>query len=174
VNTGKPVIASALLLLPLWHQNQDRKPSAPSCKHGKPNWACSKRSTGEHNIEVGLHMGEPEAVTLATILGLVQKLSAIERLRLVEHVLVELEPIVTGQEKKRRSLQNTAREHPLTEEEIRGIEWKLWGKVDMELPRQVLQLRGLWKDVPFDVSAEDIRQARQELSEALKRRAERL
>ena len=119
-------------------------------------------------------MGEPEAVTLATILGLVQKLSAIERLRLVEHVLVELEPIVTGQEKKRRSLQNTAREHPLTEEEIRGIEWKLWGKVDMELPRQVLQLRGLWKDVPFDVSAEDIRQARQELSEALKRRAERL
>lgn len=119
-------------------------------------------------------MGKHEAVTLTTVLGLAQKLSAIERLKLVEHVLVELEPIVTGKEKKRRSLRSTPREHPLTEEEIREIEWKLWGKAAVELPRRVVQLGGLWKDVPFDVSSEDIRQVRQELSEALKRRAERL
>jgi|RhiMetStandDraft_8_1073273.scaffolds.fasta_scaffold07442_2 hypothetical protein len=119
-------------------------------------------------------MGDPEAVTLATVLGLVQKLSAIERLRLVEHVLVELEPIVAEKVRKQRSVRSTPREHPLTEEEIREIEWKLWGKADMEQPRRVVQLEGLWKDVPFDISSEDIRQVRQELSEALKHRAERL
>lgn len=119
-------------------------------------------------------MGEPEPVTLATVLGLARKLSAIERLKLVEHVLVELEPIVTGKERKRRSLRSTLQECPLTEEEIRELERKLWGKADVGLPSRVVQLEGLWKDVPFDVSSEDIRQVRQELSEALKRRAERL
>jgi hypothetical protein len=119
-------------------------------------------------------MGESETVTLATVLGLAQKLSAIERLRLVEHVLVELEPIIIEKERKQGSLQRAPRERHLTEEERREIEWKLWGKVDVGLPRRVVQLEGLWQDVPFEVSAEDIRQARDELSEALKRRSERL
>ena len=119
-------------------------------------------------------MGESEAVTLATVLGLAQKLSAIEKLRLVEHVLIELEPIVTEKERKQRSLRSAPQQHPLTEEEKRDIEWKLWGKVDVGLSRRVVQLGGLWKDVSFEVSAEDIRQARDELSEALKRRTERL
>jgi len=119
-------------------------------------------------------MEESGPVTLATVLGLAQKLSAIERLRLVEHVLVELEPIVTGKGRKPRSSRRTPREHPWTEQEMREIEWKLWGKVDVEVPRRVVQLGGLWKDVPFDVGAKDIRQVRQELSEALERRSERL
>jgi hypothetical protein len=119
-------------------------------------------------------MGEPEAVTLATVLGLAHKLSAIEKLRLVERGLVELEPIVAEKERKQGSLRSAPRERSLTEEERRNIEWKLWGKVDVGLSRRVVQLGGLWKDVPFEVSAEDIRQARDELSEALKRRSERL
>src|SRR5215475_6341361 len=117
-------------------------------------------------------MGESEAVTLATVLGLAQKLSAIEKLRLVEYVLIELEPIVTEKERKQRSLRSAPRQHPLTEEEKRDIEWKLWGKVDVGLSRRVVQLGGLWKDVSFEVSAEDIRQARDELSEAQKRPTE--
>jgi hypothetical protein len=36
-----------------------------------------------------------------------------------------------------------------------------------------VQLESLWKDIPFDVSIEDIRQVRRELSEALQRRIER-
>jgi hypothetical protein len=35
-------------------------------------------------------------------------------------------------------------------------------------------LEGLWKDVPLDISTDEIRQARRGLSEALKRRAEKL
>ena len=40
--------------------------------------------------------------------------------------------------------------------------------------RRVVQLRGLWKDIPFDVSHEDIRQVRQKLSESLQRRTKRV
>jgi len=36
-----------------------------------------------------------------------------------------------------------------------------------------MQLEGLWKDVPFDVNTDEIRQARRELSEGLKRRTEK-
>lgn len=120
-------------------------------------------------------MEKHEAVTLETVLGLAQQLSAVERLRLVEHVLVELEPIVSEKEaKKRRALQATPKGHLLTEEEIRAVERKLWGKADVERPRRAVQLGGLWKDVPFDVSSQDIREVRRELSEALQRRSEKL
>ena len=61
-----------------------------------------------------------------------------------------------------------------TAEEIAAIEQKLWGKAGVEQSRRVVRLEGLWQDTPFDVSPEDIRQVRQELSEALKHRAERL
>jgi hypothetical protein len=120
-------------------------------------------------------MEKHEAVTLETVLGLLQKLSAFERLKLVEHVLVELEPIVAEKEsKKLRSLRGVPKGHPLTAEETREIERKLWEKADVERPRRVVQLGGLWKDMPFDVSSDDIRQVRRELSETLQRRAEGL
>jgi hypothetical protein len=37
-----------------------------------------------------------------------------------------------------------------------------------------VRLEGLWQDIPFDVSTEDIRQVRQKVSEALQRRIEKL
>ena len=120
-------------------------------------------------------MEKHEAVTLETVLGLAQQLSAVERLKLVEHVLVELEPIVTEKEaEKRRALLGSPKGYSLTEEEIREVEGKLWGRADVKQPRRVVQLGGLWKDVPFDVSSKDLREVRRELSEALECRAERL
>ena len=60
------------------------------------------------------------------------------------------------------------------EEESREIDWKIWGKTGKERPQRIVQLEGLWENVPFDVSTEDIRQVRGELSAALQRRAEKL
>ncbi len=42
-----------------------------------------------------------------------------------------------------------------------------------ESSKRIVRLEGLWKDIPFDVSDEDIREVRRELSEAIKRRVER-
>jgi len=42
-----------------------------------------------------------------------------------------------------------------------------------ESSKHVVRLEGLWKDIPFDVSDEDIREVRRELSEAIRRRTER-
>ena len=93
----------------------------------------------------------------------------------MEHVLVELEPLVAGKEaKKRKALRGTLEGYSLTEDEIEEVERKLWGKTGVEQPKRVVQFEGLWEDIPLDISTEDIRQVRQELSEALKRRAERL
>jgi hypothetical protein len=119
-------------------------------------------------------MAKPEPITLETILALAKRLSAAEKLKLVEHLLVELEPIVErNAPKKRRSPSGTSEGQSLTEEEVEEIERKLWGKHGERRAKRVIQLEGLWKDVPFDVSTEEIRQARRELSEALKRRSER-
>jgi len=87
-------------------------------------------------------MEQHKTYTLETVLELAKQLSAVEKLKLVEHVLIDLEPIVEAQSPKS--------------------------------PKRVVQLGGLWKDVPFEISHEDIRQIRRELSEALKRRVERL
>jgi hypothetical protein len=119
-------------------------------------------------------MAKPEPITLETILALAKRLSAAEKLKLVEHLLVELEPIVErNAPKKRRSPSGTSEGQSLTEEEGEEIKRKLWGTHGERRPTRVIQLEGLWKDVPFDVSTEEIRQARRELSEALKRRSER-
>jgi hypothetical protein len=119
-------------------------------------------------------MAKPEPITLETVLALAKRLSAAEKLKLVEHLLVELEPIVEGKApKRRRSPLGTSRERSLTEEEVEENRQKLWGKHGERRPKRVIQLEGLWKDIPFDISADEIRQARRELSEALKRRAER-
>jgi hypothetical protein len=61
-----------------------------------------------------------------------------------------------------------------TAEEIAAIEQKLWGKAGVGQSRRVVHLEGLWQDIPLDVSTENISQVRQELSEALKHRTERL
>jgi hypothetical protein len=42
------------------------------------------------------------------------------------------------------------------EEESREIDWKLWEKAGSERPQRLVQLEGLWKDVPFDVSTEEV------------------
>jgi hypothetical protein len=119
-------------------------------------------------------MAKAEPITLETVLALAKRLDAAEKLKLVEHLLVELEPIVERKKPtKRRSPLGTSEGQSLTEEEVEEINRKLWGTHGERRPKRVIQLEGIWKDVPFDVSTEEIRQARRELSEALKRRSER-
>jgi hypothetical protein len=74
----------------------------------------------------------------------------------------------------KKKLISTYQEQSFTAEEIATIEQKLWGNAGGERPERVVKLESLWKDIPFDVSTEDIREVRQELSEALKHRTERL
>ena len=62
----------------------------------------------------------------------------------------------------------------LTEEEVEEIKQKLRGEHGERRSKRVIQLEGLWKDIPFDITTNEIRQARRELSEALNRRAEKL
>jgi predicted DNA-binding antitoxin AbrB/MazE fold protein len=45
---------------------------------------------------------------------------------------------------------------------------------NVHVSKRVIRLEGLWKDIPFDVSHEDIRQVRQKLSESLQRRTKRV
>jgi hypothetical protein len=119
-------------------------------------------------------MAKSGPITLETVLALAKQLSATEKLKLVEHLLVELEPIVDRKvPKKRRSPSGMPEGQPLTEEEIEELKRKLWGKHGERRPKRVIHLKGLWKDVTFDICTDEIRQARQELSEALKHRAEK-
>ena len=120
-------------------------------------------------------MAKPEPITLETVLALAKRLSAAEKLKLVEHLLVELEPIVEGKPPKQwRSSSGISEVQSQTEEEAKEITRKLWGKHGERRPTRVIPLEGLWKDVPFDISTDEIRQTRRELSEALNRRAEKL
>ena len=119
-------------------------------------------------------MAKPGPITLETVLALAKRLSAAEKLKLVEHLLVELEPIVESKApKKRRMPTGMSERQALTEKEVEEIKWKLWGKHGERRPSRVIQLAGLWKDVPFDISIDEIRQARRELSEALKHHTEK-
>lgn len=63
---------------------------------------------------------------------------------------------------------------PLTAEQIKEIERKLWGPDEQKWPTRIVRLQGLWKDMPLNLTDEDFRQASPELSEALKRRAEKV
>jgi len=120
----------------------------------------------------GAAMTEP--ITLGKVLALAKQPNAVEKLKLVEHLLVELEPIVERKEpKKQKSSSGTSEVQSLTEEEVEEIKQKLWGPNGERRPKRVMQLEGLWKDVPFDVNTDEIRQARRELSEGLKRRTEK-
>lgn len=121
-------------------------------------------------------MQRHETGDLGTILGLTEKLSAVEKLKLVERVLVDLEPVVQAQTPERRKPpRRTGKKQALTqdEEKIKEIKRKLWGPDEQKWPTRVVKLGGLWKDTPLNMSDEEIRQVRRELSEALKRRAEK-
>ena len=61
-----------------------------------------------------------------------------------------------------------------TEDKIKEIKRKLWGEDEQQWPTQIVQLGGLWKDTPLNLTDEEFRQVRHELSEALKRRAEKV
>lgn len=120
-------------------------------------------------------MDAHDAVTLETVVGLAEKLSAAQKLKLVERVLVDLEPIVQDRElKKRKPSRRTRKTQSLTDEHIKEIERKIWGPAGMDPSRHVVQLQGLWKDSPANLTDEDFRQASHDLSEALKRRAEKV
>ena len=119
-------------------------------------------------------MAKPEAMTLETVLALAKQLNAAEKLKLVEHLLVELKLIVAREApRQRRSPLGVSEVQSPTEEEAEEIKRKLWGKHGARRPTRVIPLEGLWKDVPFDISTDEIRQTRRELYELLKRRAER-
>lgn len=121
-------------------------------------------------------MNKQEAVTLETVVGLTEKLSAIEKLKLVEQVLVDLESVVRAQAlKQRKPPRGKGEKQALTqdEEKIREIKRKLWGPDEQKWPTRVVKLGGLWKDTPLNMGDEEIHQVRRELSEALKRRAEK-
>lgn len=66
-----------------------------------------------------------------------------------------------------------AKINPLTEEQVKEIKRKLWGPDEQKWPTRLVPLGGLWKDTPLNLTDEDFRQASHELSEALKRRAEK-
>ncbi len=120
-------------------------------------------------------MERHETVSLETILGLTEKLSAVEKLKLVERALVDLEPVVqTWEREKRKPLRRKGKQQTLTEEEIKAIKRKLWGEDEQRWPTQIVRLGGLWKDTPLNLTDEEFRQVRHELSEALKRRAEKV
>ena len=121
-------------------------------------------------------MARHETVNLETILGLAEKLSAVEKLKLIERVLVDLEPVVQAQTpKQRKPLRRAGKKQALTQDEakIKEVKRKLWGPDEQKWPTRVVKLGGLWKDTPLNMSDEEIHQVRRELSEALKRRAEK-
>ena len=120
-------------------------------------------------------MEQHEPVDLETVLGLAEKLSAIEKLKLVKRVLIDLEPIVQAREpEKRKPLRRKSKKQTLAEEKIKEIKRKLWGPDEQKWPTRIVRLEGLWKDTPLNLTDEDFRQASHELSEALKRRAEKI
>lgn len=108
-------------------------------------------------------------------MGLAEKLSATEKLKLVTRVLVDLEPLVRTQEpKKRKPPRRTSETQNLTEEQIKEIKRKLWGGDEQQWPQRIVRIEGLWQDTPSILTDEDFRQTSHALSEALKRRAEQM
>ncbi|HXH08407.1 MAG TPA: hypothetical protein VNP04_01325 [Alphaproteobacteria bacterium] len=119
-------------------------------------------------------MADPELITLETVLALATRLSALDKLKLVEHLLVELEPVVARKGlREQQSSQQAPKGKPFTEAEVEAIARKLGRANQARRPKRIIQLEGLWKGIPFDINGDEIRQARQESSEALTRRANR-
>ena len=73
-------------------------------------------------------MARHEIVRLEAVLALATQLSAVDKLKLVEHLLLELEAIVERQEpKKREPLSGTSEGESVTEDGDEEIKRKLWG-----------------------------------------------
>jgi hypothetical protein len=120
-------------------------------------------------------MARHETIRLEAVLALATQLSAVDKLKLVEYLLVELEPIVERKGPREWwPSQHAPKRKAFTRAEVGEIEHKLGRAKEVRRPKRVIQLEGLWKDVPFDISTDEIPQIRRELSEALKRRAEKL
>ena len=106
-------------------------------------------------------MAKSGPIMLEAVLALAKRLSAAEKLKLIQQLLVELEPIADRKApKKRRSRTGMSDGQSLTEKEVEEIKRKLWGTHGERRPTHVIQLEGLWKDVLFDISIDEIRQAR--------------
>jgi hypothetical protein len=119
-------------------------------------------------------MERREEVSLEAVLGLAEKLSAVEKLKLVGRVLADLEPVVRAREpEKGKPSRRKETKQMRAEKKIKEIKRKLWGADERQWPTQIVRLGGLWKDTPLNMTDEEIRQVRRELSEALKRRAEK-
>jgi hypothetical protein len=120
-------------------------------------------------------MARRETIRLEAVLALATQLSAMDKLKHVEHLLVELEPIIERKRpRERRSSQHAPKGKAFTGTEGGEIARKLERTNETRRLQRVIQLEGLWKDVAFDISTEESHQARRELSGALKRRAEKL
>ncbi len=68
----------------------------------------------------------------------------------------------------------------LSEDQVREVEdfaeflkAKTQGRRAGRGPRNIVKLEGLWRDVPFDITDEDVRQARQELGQQIASRAKK-
>jgi hypothetical protein len=119
-------------------------------------------------------MARRETIRLEAVLASATRLSAMDKLKLVEHLLVELEPIIEWKgPRERRSSRHAPKGKAFTEAKVEEIERRLGRANETRRPKRAIQLEGLWKDVPFDISTDEIRRARRELSEGPKRRAER-
>jgi hypothetical protein len=95
-------------------------------------------------------MARREIIRLEAVLALAKQLSAVDKLKLVEHVLVELEPMVEQKgPREPRSSQHTPKDEVHTDAEVEEIERKLWGTDEAQRPKRVIQLEGLWKRHPL-------------------------
>ncbi len=87
-------------------------------------------------------MARHETVNLETVIGLAEKLSAVEKLKLVERIVVDLEPIVRAREpEKQKPLRRKGKPQPLTEEQIKEVKRKLWGEDERAWSTQIVRLK---------------------------------
>ena len=54
------------------------------------------------------------------------------------------------------------------------LQFKEQSKVFEKSSRKIVKLEGLWKDLPFDITDDDIRQVRREFTLSLQKRQEKL
>jgi hypothetical protein len=91
-------------------------------------------------------MVKPDPITLETVLALAKRLSAAEKLKLVEHLLVELKLIVEREApKKRGSPLDMSEVQSPTEEEAEEIKRKLWENMESDGPCMSSRWKGFGK-----------------------------
>jgi hypothetical protein len=94
-------------------------------------------------------MARRETIGLEAVLALATRLSPVDKLKLVEHLLVELEPIVEREgPRERRSSQHAPNGKAFTGAEVGEIERKLGKPNEARQPKRVIQLEGFGKTLP--------------------------